>query len=316
LPVLTIGVALAVVILLLSAVSNPIDGAISDGFRAYVSCSNRGCFYARAVTVPFAMFAPLIVLGLGANAFGIRHRLGRTYVSAFEATKAYGTAQLAVLKLLVKSVCVLLALIAIGTSAWISLPLLGDEVFIQMWEVPLNSRLPAIEAAVAGLTAYELLSLVVVAVVSVVIWVAACAVLGALWARYSRRVNIAASSLLLAGLSLALLALAERNGIVSPFLVDAIFAAVRWLFFAAMVFTTIYVFWSGFAERLLTIQYASGAVVISAVFAAAWLTVLHAAGVQLARVPATNFEAVLWPVLLLPLASALAPWSLNRIRHM
>ena len=39
-----------------------------------------------------------------------------------------------------------------------------------------------------------------------------------------------------------------------------------------MVITTVYVFWSGFAERVLTIRYASGAVAISAAFGAAWLT--------------------------------------------
>ena len=229
LPVLTIGVALAIVILLVSAVSGPIDAAFSDGSRAYVSCSNRDCFYARAMAVLFAPLSLLIVLVLGGNAFGIRRRQGRAYISAFEATQAYGTAQLAALKLLVKSVCVLAALIAIGVSVWISLPLLGDAVFIQMWNVPLSSQLPAIKGAVAALTGYEQLALVVVAAVGVVIWVAAFAVLGALWTRYSRRVNIAASSLLLSGLALALLALAERNGIVSPFVVDAIFAAARWI---------------------------------------------------------------------------------------
>ena len=149
--------------------------------------------------------------------------------SAFEATQAYGTAQLAALKVLVRSVCVLAALIAIGVSVWISLPLLGDAVFIQMWNVPLSSRLPAIKGAVAALTGYEQLALVVVAAVGVVIWVAAFAVLGALRTRYSRRVNIAGSSLLLSGLALALLALAERSGIVSPFVLDAIFAAARWI---------------------------------------------------------------------------------------
>ena len=40
-----------------------------------------------------------------------------------------------------KSVCVLAALIAVGVSVWTSLPLLGDAVFIQMWNVPLSSLL-------------------------------------------------------------------------------------------------------------------------------------------------------------------------------
>ena len=138
-------------------------------------------------------FSLLIVLVLGRNAFGIRRKQGRTYVSAFEATQACGTAQLAVLKLLVKSVCVLAAIIAIGVSVWISLPLLGDAVFIQIWGVPLSSRLSVITDAVAALTGYEQLALAIVAAVGVVIWVAAFAVFGALRTRYSRRVSIASS---------------------------------------------------------------------------------------------------------------------------
>jgi hypothetical protein len=215
----------------------------------------------------------------------------------------------------VKSACVLAALIAIGVSVWISLPLLGDAVFIQMWNVPLSSQLRGITGGVAALTGYEQLALVVVTAVGVAVWVAAIAVLGALWTRFSRRANIAASSLLLSGLALALLALAERNGIVSPFVFDALFAAARWIFLGAMVFTTVYVFWSGFAERVLTIRYAGGAVAISAAFGAAWLTALHIAGVQLAGMSATNAVSLVSPALLPLMASVLAPWSFSRIRH-
>jgi hypothetical protein len=315
LPVLTIGVTLAIVILLVSAVAGPYDAAFADEIRARLSCTNSDCFFVRAWPPLLAPFSLLIVLVLAGNAFGIRRRQGRAYMSAFEATHAHGTAQLAALKVLVKSVCVLAAITAIGVSAWISVPLLGDAVFIQMWNVPLSSRLPAINGAIAALTGYEQLSLVVVAAVGVVIWVAAFAVFGALRTRYSRRVTIAASSLLLSGLALALLALAERNGIVSPFVFDALFAAARWTFFGAMAFTTVYVFRSGFAERVLTIRYASGAVAMSAAFGAAWLTVLHMAGVQLAGMSATNAISVVSPALLPLMASVLAPWSLSRIRH-
>ena len=52
----------------------------------------------------------------GVNAFGIRWRQGRAYASAFEATQPYGTARLAGLKVLVRSVCMLPALIAVGLS--------------------------------------------------------------------------------------------------------------------------------------------------------------------------------------------------------
>jgi hypothetical protein len=315
LPVVTIGVALAIVILSLAAVSNAIDAAISAGSRADVSCSERGCFYARPMVVLFSMISPFVVLSLGGNAFGIRRKQGRADMSAFEATQAYGTAQLTVLKLLVRSACVLAPFVAVGVGAWTSLSILGDEVFIQMWNVPVSSQLSAISGAVAALTVYEQLALAVVAASGVVVWVAAFAVLGALWTRYSRRANVAASSLLLSGLALALLALAERNGIVSPFLADAIFATARWIFFGAMVFTTVYVIWSGFAERVLTIRYASGAVAISAAFGAAWLTALHLAGVHLGGMSAMNAISVVSPALLPLMVSVLAPWSLSRIRH-
>ena len=236
-------------------------------------------------------------------------------MSAFEATQAYGTAQLAALKLLVKSVCVLAALIAVGVSAWTSLSFLGDEVFIQMWNVPLSSQLRPLTGALAALTGYEQLALAMVAAVVGVVWVAAFAVLGALWTRYSRRVNIAASSLLLSGLALALLALAERKGIVSPFVVDATLAAARWILLAAIVFTIVYVLWSGFAERVLTIPYTSGVLTISAAFGAAWLAVLHIAGVQLAGMSAMNAVWILSPALLSLTIGVLAPWSYSRVRH-
>jgi hypothetical protein len=313
LPLLAVGVALAIVILLVSAVSGPIDAAINADPRVY--CPIGECFYVRAWPPLFAPLSLLTMLFLGGNAFGIRRKQGRTYVSAFEATQAHGAAQLAALKLLVKSVCVLAALIAIGVSVWISLPLLGDAVFIQMWSVPLGSQLRGITGAVAERTGYEQLALAVVTAVGVAVWVAAIAVLGALWTRYSRRATIAALSLLLSGLALALLALAARNGIVSPFVFDALFTAARWIVLGAMVFTTVYVFWSGVAERVLTTRYAGGAVAIAAAFGAAWLTVLHMAGVQLAGMSAINAVSILSPALLPLVVSVVAPWSLSRIRH-
>jgi hypothetical protein len=315
-PILTIGVALAIAVLMMTAVSGPLDTANLEAMRGSAPCVYGECITLFPVMpVLFAVLSLFIVLVLAGNAFGIRGRQGRTYISGFAATQAYGTAQLAALKVLVTSVCVLAALVAIGISVWISLPLLREAPFIQMWNVRPNSLRSVITDAVAALTGYEQLSLVVVTALGVVIWVAAFALLGALRTRYSRRANIAASSLLLSGLALALLALAARNGIVSPFVVDAIFAAARWIFLAAMVFTIVYVFWIGFAERVLTIRYAGAAVAISAAFGAAWLTVLHITGVQLAAMSALNAISVVSPVLLPLMASALAPWSLSRIRH-
>jgi hypothetical protein len=81
------------------------------------------------------------------------------------------------------------------------------------------------------------------------------------------------------------------------------------------VLATVYLFWSGLAERLVTLRYVCSALLVSAVFAASWLAVLRAGGVQLAAMPTTNAVSMLLPVLLPLMGSVLAPWSLNRLRH-
>jgi len=318
LPVLTIGVTFAIVILLVSAVSGPIDAALNA--NPPVPCPIEECFYVRAwpplFLTPFSLF---MVFFLGRNVFGIRRKQGRTHVSAFDATQAYGTAQLAILKLLVSSVCVLAALIAIAVSLWISMPLLGDAVFIQIWGVPLSSRRSVIAHAFAALAGYEQLALAIVAAVGIVIGVAAFAVFGALRIRYSRRVSIASFLLLLLyGLAFVWLAVGVRLGdpeIISRLHLDVVYGAMRWIATGAMALTTVYVFWSGFTEHVLTIRYASGAVAISAAFGAAWLTVLHMTGAQLAGMSGMNPISIVSPALLPLMASGLAPWSLSRIRH-
>jgi hypothetical protein len=311
-PLLTIGVALAIAILLMTAVSGPLDAANLEAMRGSAPCVYGECITLFPVMpVLFAALSVFIVLGLAGNAFGIRRKQGRTHISAFAATQTYGTAQLAVLKLLVKSVCVLAALVAIGISVWISLPLLREAPFIQMWNVRPNGLRSVINDAIAALTVYEQLSLVVVVAVGVVIWVAAFAVLGAL----SRRVNIAGSLLLLFGLALALLALAGQRGIGPEIPLGAILRGTSRVAASALVLATGYLLWRGFAEQLLTLRHACGAVLVSAAFGAAWLTVLRAAGVSLAGMPTTNYIWMLSPALLPLIASVLAPWSLSRIRH-
>ena len=84
LPVLTIGVLLAIVNPLLFAISVP----AGEWFRV--------------IAVMSGMFSVLAVMMLGANAFGIRWRPGRWYASAFEVTQPCGTTRLAALKVLVR----------------------------------------------------------------------------------------------------------------------------------------------------------------------------------------------------------------------
>jgi hypothetical protein len=250
------------------------------------------------------MLSILAVLIFGINAFGIRWRQGRAFASAFEATQACGTARLAGLKVLVRSVCVLPALIAVVLSAWASLS------FIVVGERYLRSKLRVIEDALGALTAYQQLALAVVACIGVVVVVASIAAIIALAARYPRPLNIAVSLYLLSwGLVLVLLALAGHRGI------GLLFGPTRFIDAPAIVLGTIYLCWRAFAERLLTLRSAVAVVLISVAFAAAWVTVLRAVGVQLSAISIVNAVWMLSPAVLPLMVSVLAPWSLNRIRH-
>lgn len=308
LPVLALAVTLAIAVPLLFAAGVTVDAAITQSLQSYVSCSNKGCFYLRPVALMITALCLLVMLFQGGNAFGIRYKQGRIYLSAFEASQAYDTASLAILKLLVRSACFLAAFIAVAVSVWVSLPIMGDAVFIQIFGGPLSDLQDAVNGAIAALHWYELFALAAVAAVGAVVWVAAFAALGALWIAYPRRGNMAASALLLGGLALALLALAGRYEFVPGFLVDATFTGTRWVAAAALVIAIAYVLWRGFAERVLTVRYVCGALAISAALGAAWLTLLAATGAQ----PAVP---MLWPLPLALMAGVLAPFALNRVRH-
>jgi hypothetical protein len=252
------------------------------------------------------MLSVLFVLIQGVNAFGFRWRQGRAYASAFESTQPYGTARLAGLKVLVRSVCVLPALIAVGLSVWASLSFIlgaNDEKY-------LRSGLRVIEGAVGALTGYQQVALAVVACIGVAVMVASAAAIIALAARYPRPLNIATCLYLLSyGVVLVLLALAGHRGL------GLLLGPTRFIDAPAVVLATVYLSWRVFAERILTLRAACGIVLVTAVFGAAWVTVLRAAGVQFAGLPAMDAVWMLSPALLPLMASVLAPWSLNRIRH-
>lgn len=296
LPVLTIALAVAVAIPLLYAVSGPVA-------------------FVRPYATMFAGFAVLAVLFLGGNAFGVRRRQGRTYASVFDATQAYGTARLAGLKVLVRALCMLTALIVVGASMWASLSLVSGWGEVPREAAALLQWRHAIEAAVGALTGYQQAALAVVMVIGVAVMVASRAVLGALWARYPRRMMIAGSLPLLYGLAFVLRALAGPGGNGSEVLLDALFRATPWIAAAAIVLATVYLFRRSLVERLLTLRQACGATLVSVAFGVAWVAVLRAAGVQLAAMPTTDAVWMLSPMLLPLTASALAPWSLSRIRH-
>jgi len=309
LPVLSLGVAMAIVNVLLYAVSGPIDALLTGEFRQYVDCSARGCFWARPLAMLFAMVSVPAVLALGGNAFGILARQGRSYASAFEATQPYGTGRLAVLKILVRSVCVLAALTAVVVSVWAPRSLIAaGEIFGD----PLRSVQRALQGAVGALTHYELFALAVAGFIGVAVMVASRAALVALWTCYPRRLSIAGSLLLLCGGVLVLPTLAGQGWNVP---LVAILRGTSWVAASAILCATVYLAWRTFAERLLTLRQAWGAVLLSVAFGAAWLTLLRATGLTLAGMSAADAAWMLSPALLPLMVYVLAPWSYSRVRH-
>ena len=316
LPVLAIGVALAIVIPLLFVVTTRLDVVLSGFYTRPAT---------RVVAVVVAMFSLPAVLILGGNAFGIRARQGRTYASAFEATQACGTARMAGLKVLVRSVCLLAALVAVGTSVWTSASVIpfdvleDNDTFIEKSRSPLSGWMRAIEGGVGAMSAYELLALAFVTFIAVAVMVASRAALTALRARYPRRVNIAGSLLLLYGLVLVLLALAGQGG-------NRIGGPVHG---RARRGDTLDCRGGDRArDRLPFLEVARGAAADAAL--GVWRHpglggirsgmgdgARAAAGCASScrRCPTTDAVWMLSPVLLPLTVSVLAPWSLSRVRH-
>lgn len=261
-----------------------------------------------AMGIPYVLFRPFAIISVlgGApaalvlftrNAFGIRRKQKREFLSAFEATQPCGTAQLAGAKLLVRTACVLIAMLAIVGSAWKSSSLVSEwgpwkagasqETNLNL----LNTR-SALGEDFFGAEGYEFAANVVDPLIFVILLVSGLAALSALDARYPRRLRVVGSLLLL-----FILALQTGRG----FLPQAIYSAMPWIVVAAMLFTTGYFLWSGFKERALTTGFLCGALVISAANALACLP--------------GSFSSILGTALLPLMICVLALWALSRIRH-
>jgi hypothetical protein len=291
LPVLTIGLGVAMLIFLLFAISIALAPV-------------------RNAAVGIAMFSvPLVLFLCGGNAFGIRRKQGRTYASAFELTQPYGTAQLAGLKVLVRAACVLTALIAIGTSVWASSSFMSDWAPWFLEGKNASEGLLKLRQKFAhdfgGQTGYAYPAFAIVASIAVASMVAWQASREALRARYPRLLLVVQWLPAVWGLAIILLTLGVRKGFGPVPLVGEIVRATFWISGAVMVFVTIYILWRGFVERVLTTRYACGSLVISVAFGAAWR----------AGIPAGDFIGILWLSLVILMVGVLAPWSLNRIRH-
>ena len=166
---------------------------------------------------------------------------GRWSVSAFEATQPNGTARLAGLKVLVRSVCVLAALVAVGVSVWASLSFIavGKGYEPLPGYQPLRSWQGAIESAVGALTGYQQIALAVVASIGVVVMVASHAAFVAIAARHAGRrergrregaavLGIAGWLVVLHGLVLVPLVLTGYRGVGLQALWEFLLGALVW----------------------------------------------------------------------------------------
>lgn len=291
LPVLMIGLGMASLILLLSSIS-----------LMFV--------LPRVAILPLSIVASLLVLlGLGNNALGIRRKQGRVYASAFEMTQPYGTSQLAGLKVLVRVACVLVAMLAIGASLWVSSAMVGDwfqtvlnnngnpEVLLK-----LRQKFAEIFGALSWYAYAGLAVIPAIVITAVVAWQAARE---ALRARYPRTLLVVQWLPAVWGLMTILLTLAQRGERIPVSVLQGFLSACFWISGATFLIAAIYLAWRGLAQRSLTLRYLCGACVLAAVFAGAWLL----------GMPATSLTGILWPVLLILALGLLAPWSLNRVRH-
>ena len=311
LPVLAIGLALAIVIPLMFVATTRLDVALSAFFPEAAT---------RVMALAVAMFSLPTLLILGGNAFGLRARQGRSYAPAFEATQACGTARMAAFKVLVRSACLLAALLAVGASVWMSasvipFDVLGDnDTFIAKARNPVSTWMRMIQADVEGTSAQGQLALALIATFAVVFWVAWWTAVRALWTRYPRHLNNAASSCLLYGLALVLLTLGDRVlGWGIP--LGTILRATGWMAAVAIVLATAYLAWRTFVEQLMTVREALVVILLPAVFGTAWLTLLGALGVSLTALPAPDAASMLAPALLPLTFGVLVPWSYSCVRH-
>ena len=265
-------------------------------------------YFLFAMGVPYFPFRPFAIIGafgavpaalliFGRNAFGIRRKQKRAYISAFEATQPCSTAQLAGVKLIVRTACVLVALLAIGGSAWTSSSLMNAwgpwsaKDTHDMTQKMLHNR-SSNRTDFVGTGGYELAVQVVNTLVFVIGVVVALAAISALGARYPRRLRVT-------GLLLLLWFLALQFG--------TEFSAARSLLGDAVDRRDSDVV----DDHLLPVERIQGA------RADDWLRVrrLRDRGRKLSAIPAWSLDNFLVTLLLPLLPCVLAPWALNRIRH-
>lgn len=269
----------------------------------------------RSFALSAPVFGALLLLVMGGNAFGIRRRQGRTYASVFDLSLAVGTGTLAGLRILVRTVCVFAALCMVVTCTWIAVPTANRWPNVGREGPGLQQGRDALEAALLSTTGVQLSALAVITFGMIVLLVTVRASLEALFARYRRRLIIAATAILLYCFAFALSQLVDASETRLIALADAMFTATSTIAAAAIALATLFLFRRTIVEQLLTPGQAAGAILIAMLFASAWATLMYTGGLRLADLSLAGIALASVPVVLPFFAAALAPWSLSRIRH-
>ena len=244
-----------------------------------------------------AIWGPVVpLIAALPSMLGVRRKQGNTYLSAFAATRALGTARLVGLKVLVTSLTLFVAWVAIGTSLWVfAVPLAAWGPETQATFVDYYPSLPVTAAALP-----IIVSLVVYATAAI----AGAATLHAFLILNGRRVVLVGLAL---SLYIASWVLAGVRGWVDP---NAIGTVHVWIVTGTMLLATAYLLRRLIAERIFTSR---GLVLVAGIWVGFALMALW---VHLE--PNDDFvDRVAWFVIaVLPLtAAALAPWSFSRLRH-
>ena len=280
-PVLSIGVLLAMVV--------PVFLSVANAYRWDLPF----------VFALLSFFAPVKV-GLQ-EMFRIQRKQGRAYMSAFDATRALGTAELVGLKVAVTVLSIVGAWVAIGTSLWFFLPLIRDLADF----TPMQDNLARIVAAQPG---YRLAALLVVALIQLSAIAAFLGAVEVFLVLQAKRVLLGASGL---GVYLLAFVSAVTWGWVGPSFVTA----HAWILAALIALGAAYILGRAFVDRIFTARQTGTAVLIWFGFATAYLALLAESGVLDSNMPKA-FVALVLSFGFGPLAAAaLAPWSFGLIRH-
>ncbi len=252
--------------------------------------------------VLFAMlsFLPPVKIGL-LSMFRIQRKQGSAYMSAFDATRALGTAQLVGLKMAVTVTCILGAWVVTGTSLWFSLSIVRDFTDFG----PMQRNLAGTLAAQSG---YWLAALAAVASIQLSAIAAFLASVEVFFVLHAKRLII---GLLALGLYVLVSVFAVTGDWVGPSFVEA----HAWIIAVLIPIGAVYVHRHALADRIFTLRQTGAAVLMWLAFATVYLVLLRGAGMFQSNM-ASAFIALMVSLSLGPLvALALAPWSFGLIRH-